>query len=123
MTQDSKIYEKIGIGLFVLILIVAGIILIKEKEYPVEYIKATTTYQESLNQEPAIEAAKTNEAKISINKASLEELVSLPGIGEVLAQRIVDYRNQHPFKTLAEIKEVSGIGEAKYNSVKDLISL
>lgn len=61
--------------------------------------------------------------KININTADKDELDRLPGIGPVLAQRIVDYRKAHgPFRDIADIKKVSGIGEAKYNQIKDVIT-
>lgn len=51
---------------------------------------------------------------LDINSAPVEELAELPGIGEVLAERIVEYRAEHgPFKTVEELTEVSGIGERK----------
>lgn len=65
-----------------------------------------------------------NSSKININTASAKELESLPGIGPVLAQRIVDYRAQKGgFKTIEEIMEVSGIGEKRFEAIKDLITV
>jgi len=61
-------------------------------------------------------------SKININICSKEELMSLPGIGEVLAGRILEYREQNPFKTIDDIKNVSGIGEKKFESIKELIT-
>ncbi|MBS3977385.1 MAG: helix-hairpin-helix domain-containing protein [Syntrophomonadaceae bacterium] len=61
---------------------------------------------------------------ININSATLEQLDSLPGIGPALAQRIIDYRNNKgPFRDIKDLTNVSGIGEAKYNQLKDLISV
>ncbi len=62
---------------------------------------------------------------VNINTASLSELDSLPEIGPALAQRIVDYRSgpDGPFDTKEEILNVSGIGPATYNAIKDLITV
>jgi len=61
---------------------------------------------------------------VSINSASLEELCSLPGIGSVTAQRIIDYRsNTHCFNSLEELMNVKGIGLSKYEKLKDRICL
>ena len=47
--------------------------------------------------------------KVNINTCTKDELLSLPGIGEVLADRIIDYREQTPFKNIEDIMNVSGI--------------
>ena len=58
---------------------------------------------------------------VNINTATVDELKTLPGIGEVTAQTIVDYRKKNPFKTVEDIKNVTGIGDSKYNRIKDYI--
>ena len=58
---------------------------------------------------------------VNINTAAVDELKTLPGIGEVTAQAIVDYRKKNPFKAVEDIKNVTGIGDSKYNRIKDYI--
>jgi comEA protein len=58
--------------------------------------------------------------KIDINSASVEQLTSLPGVGQTLAQRIVDYREeQGDFGSTEELLNVKGIGEKSFAKLKD----
>ena len=62
------------------------------------------------------------DGKLDINKASAEELDALPGIGKVLAERIVEYRkNNGSFRTVRQLLEVKGIGESKLSKIEKLI--
>lgn len=64
----------------------------------------------------------SNNRKININTASVEELSKLPGLGDKKAQAIIEYRNSNGnFKTPEDITNVSGIGTATYEKFKDLI--
>jgi competence protein ComEA len=60
---------------------------------------------------------------ININTATESELCSLPGIGPSLAKRIIEYRTSHYFSSIEEIKNVKGIGEKKFEKIKNLITV
>lgn len=62
--------------------------------------------------------------KISINNASIQELVKIPGVGEAKAKDIVSYREKNGlFKTIEDIKQVSGIGDSLFEKIKDNITI
>lgn len=71
------------------------------------------------------EDIKQKESKlININKATQEELQTLPGIGASIATKIVEYREQNgKFKYIEDLKNVSGIGENKFENIKNLITV
>ncbi|MDN5316044.1 MAG: competence protein ComEA [Thermoanaerobacterium sp.] len=67
---------------------------------------------------------KKADGKININKATKEELDTLPGIGEVTAQRIIDFREQHGnFQKIEDIMNVSRIGPKLFEQIKDKITV
>jgi len=62
-------------------------------------------------------------SKLNINTATADDLQALPGIGEVLAERIVEYRTQNgDFESVDDLRKVSGIGEAKLSNIKPYIT-
>lgn len=96
----------------------------KEIEKQVEE-KCVQKDEESLKNDACIisdnEVAKTG--KISINTASIEELMTLTGIGEAKAKDIISYREKNgPFKTIEDIKNVSGIGDSVFAKIKENIT-
>ena len=62
--------------------------------------------------------------KININKAAVQELVKIKGIGPVTASRIIFHREEHgPFLDREELKKVKGIGDATYEKIKESVVL
>lgn len=69
-------------------------------------------------------SGESTQNRININSADLEELRQIPGVGEVKAQRIIEYRKEHgPFGNAEEITNVTGIGDASYARMKDFITV
>ena len=61
---------------------------------------------------------------MNLNTADAEALTALPGIGEELAARIVEYREEHgPFKTVEDLTEVPGIGQGKLAALEGLAAV
>ena len=81
--------------------------------------------ENSLKNDACISSSNTStSSKISINNATKEELMTLPGIGEAKAKDIIDYRTKNgPFKKLDDLKNIPGIGDNVYNNLKENITL
>jgi competence protein ComEA len=61
---------------------------------------------------------------VNLNTANPEQLQTLPGVGPVLAQRIIDYREAHGgFGSVADLRKVSGIGDTRFAQLKDLVTV
>jgi competence protein ComEA len=60
---------------------------------------------------------------LDLNTATVDQLDTLPGVGEVTAGRIVAYRSAHPFTTVDELLEVPGIGQRRFDQLKDLVTV
>ncbi|GAB6180042.1 hypothetical protein JCM14036_13610 [Desulfotomaculum defluvii] len=72
---------------------------------------------------PAVPSVTQGGGLININFASLAELDSLPGIGPALAERIIEHREANgPFQTIDDLKNVSGIGDKKFEDLQELIT-
>nr|WP_314629913.1 helix-hairpin-helix domain-containing protein [uncultured Mogibacterium sp.] len=68
---------------------------------------------------------KTNNdgGMININLADKSRLMSLPGVGDAIAQRIIDYRKDHRFSKVEDLKQVKGIGDATFEKLKNMITV
>ncbi|MBB5115699.1 ComEA family DNA-binding protein [Micromonospora echinospora] len=61
---------------------------------------------------------------VNLNTATLAQLDALPGVGPVLAQRILDHRDQHGgFRSVSDLRQVDGIGDARYEQLKELVTV
>jgi competence protein ComEA len=60
---------------------------------------------------------------IDLNTATVEQLDTLPGVGEVTANRIIAYRTAHPFRTVDDLLQVPGIGDRRFDTLKDLVTV
>ena len=91
---------------------------VMQKEENSDYIIGSNNIIENNN----VESKKSG--KVNINTATKEELDTLPGVGELTANKIISYREENgKFKSIEEIKEVSGIGDSKFEQIKDLIEI
>ena len=71
-----------------------------------------------------INTTSKKDSKVNINTANKEKLATLPGIGEGTAEKIIEYRSKTgKFKAIDEIKKIPGIGESKFKSLKDKITI
>ena len=132
--QKMKIREQIGVLLICLVLVLSGFLLLKEntKKTNLEFVSGdnqvvankNVAAMENISNATSQKTVATVSEKININTASLEDLDKLSGVGPATAQKIIDYRNQNGgFKSIEEVKEVSGIGDVKYSQMKDNISI
>ena len=73
---------------------------------------------------PAVESETAISYPLDLNRATAEQLQTLPGIGPAIAQRIVDYRQKHgEFETKEALMEVSGIGQKRFDAIDSMITV
>ena len=99
----------------------------KTKEEEQQLIENCQKEENNIKNDTCIKQEPNNTKEntfVSINNATLEELMTIPGIGSSKAQKIIEYRNNNgPFTTIEDIKNVSGIGDGVYAKIKDYITL
>jgi competence protein ComEA len=87
-------------------------------------ISASFSFAEGKAKVETPDAATQGVAKININKATIDQLTEIKGIGQSYAKGIVAYREKNgPFKKIEDIKEVKGIGDKLFEKIKDQITV
>jgi len=90
---------------------------------PAETVLPQPTMQEQPVVLPPI-SSRDAHGRININTATRTELMDLPGIGSSLSERIVAYRTANgPFRTIEELRNISGIGERRFEAIMDKITV
>jgi len=109
------------IGVFIGRSSVSGLIVIPENATNLQ--QGAVHYDEEIVDDPVL-PSESNSGKININTASVSLLQTLPNVGEVLAQRIVDYRNENGNYTAPEdLLLVEGIGEKRLEQIREYITV
>ena len=90
------------------------IIIPEKKEMGIEEIDTDEEFDE-IKEKPS----SSTSDKININSATKSELMTLNGIGDATATKIINYRKTNTFKDIEDIMNVPGIGESKFNNIKD----
>mgnify|MGYP005830946963 CR=1 FL=1 len=89
-----------------------------------EYITMSSGNNVIIEENNSSAETERKENKVNINTANVNELDNLPGIGPSLAQRIIEYREENGnFKSIEELQNVKGIGDAKYSDIKDNVTI
>lgn len=95
-----------------------------EKHYIIPKIGEEIDIISNEKNDTNVDIDRGNDSKININSATIEELEKIPGVGEATANKIINYRNENgEFKSIEEIKNVNGIGDKKYEDMKNIICL
>lgn len=87
-----------------------------------EKIVISSTNEQNTAEDPEGTAVSTG-GKININRAGKDDLMNITGVGEVIADRIIEYRANNRFTSIEDIKNVKGIGDATFSKMKSMISV
>ena len=124
LKQSKSEYILIASALFIVALILIYIAVYSPPLVPENIASNKTVVNETTTLTSTTESVSTTETPdvININTATVEQFISLNGIGEILAKRIVDYRTENgKFTNIDELMNVSGIGEKKFNAIKKFL--
>lgn len=89
-----------------------------------EPIPVARSAQQTTSEIPTVVRSKDKPGKLDLNRATAEELQHLPGIGPVLAQRVIEQRTKHgPFHTVDDLRDVKGIGKKRMDQLRPLLAV
>lgn len=104
------------------ILLITGMLIGRNTAGSFLYVHSedTISMQETIPEE----TRQDNSARMDLNQMNLDQLVELPGIGPTIAQRILDYKEEHgPFTSVDELLNVKGIGETRLTQLKEYLTV
>lgn len=122
--NNTKAKTLLKFGLIMSLFVIMGFFIhVCEQKFIYGNADSEQTYTEAADLKNTDSALPSPEQlMLELNEASAEDLAQLDGIGEKLAQAIVEYRQEHgPFAAAEEIKSVSGIGDGKFERIKNNI--
>jgi len=118
--QTGKITKSEWLLLGITAVFLCGLLLLKPQTPQERPSGVTVETENTVSQEEFL----PDLSPLNLNTATAEELTELPGIGEALAWRIVQYREeQGPFRNIGELMNVSGIGQGKFDALKEQITV
>jgi len=91
--------------------------------YDCEKIVIPYMQEQQIETKTDTDETKTDSQKINLNEATENELMTLTGIGEITAKKIIEYRKNGNFEVIDDIKKVPGIGDSKFDKIKDKIAV
>ncbi len=123
VNENKRPLWQLCLAVALVILITAiGLIMLYREHFSERFDQPVSTYEPIETMVPAITGPmRSTDGKLNLNVAGKEELMTLPGIGEAMAERIIAFRSQTPFKQVRDIKKVSGIGEKTFQLLQELV--
>ena len=109
--------------LSIVFIIICAALVLYARDSSEAYVDVISTVDKAAGDTGYEAKTESGSAPININTASLEELMTLPGIGEVIGQCIIDYREENgAFMSEEELMDVKGVGENIFGRIKDRIT-